>query len=178
MKRLLCLLAVSLLCIAAAAQTAVVTRNVNLRPDASTNNAPVETLKPGVRLTLLDPAPTNRFYHVKAPDGQIGFVWTRNVTITSAPTPTPASGGIGESPLPLLAKGHPVDWWFVFKFNSSSFPQCAEGATRACLFGGQVQSSWRSFSQQFAVASTESKTPSLGKRLRGRYHQRSAGRNI
>ncbi len=164
MKRLLCVLvlAVSLFCIGAGAQTAVVTRNVNLRPDASTNNAPVETLKPGARLTLLDLAPTNGFYHVKAPDGQIGFTWTRNVTVTSSLTPPPAGGGTGESLLPLLAKGHPVDWWFVFKFNSSSFPECSEGATRACLFGGQVQSSWSSFSQQFAVATTESKTLQLG----------------
>jgi hypothetical protein len=158
MKRLLCLFVLSLLCATAAAQTAVVKRNVNLRPDASTNHDPIETLRPGDRLTLLDPALTAGYYHVKVPDGQVGFVWAKNLTIANAPIPAPISGGAGGSLRPLTAKGHPVDWWFVFKFNSASFPECAAGATRACLFGGQVQSSWISFSQQFAVASSDSKS--------------------
>src|SRR2546421_12659613 len=38
---------------------------------------------------------------------------------------------------PLLQKGHPVDWWFVFKFNSAAFPGCGSGADRTCPFGGQ-----------------------------------------
>lgn len=163
MTRLLYSLVLSLLCVLAAAQTAVVTRNVNLRPDASTDNDPIETLKPGAQLTLLDSAPTGGYYHVKVPDGQSGFVWARNVKLqTGAPTPAPISIGAGESLRPLIAKGHPVDWWFVFKFNSASFPKCAAGATRTCLFGGQVQSSWTSFSQQFAVASSDSKSLQAG----------------
>jgi len=32
---------------------------------------------------------------------------------------------------PLLKKGRPVDWWFVFKFNASSFPD------------GGLEQSWR-----------------------------------
>ena len=32
-----------------------------------------------------------------------------------------AAGSI-DAPAPLLQKGHPVDWWFVFKFNSAAFP--------------------------------------------------------
>ncbi len=75
MRRLLCSLVLSLLCVIAAAQTAVVTRNVNLRPDASSDNDPIETLKPGAQLTLLDSASTGGYYHVKVPDGQSGFVW-------------------------------------------------------------------------------------------------------
>jgi len=68
-----------------------------------------------------------------------------------------------QAPAPLLAKGQPsVAWWFAFKFNSASFPACPAAATRACLFGGQVQTSWRSFSQQYAVASNESKSLQAG----------------
>src|SRR3954462_15621179 len=149
MKTLLCSLVLSVLCVVAAAQTAMVTRNVNLRPDASTNKDPIETLKPGVQLTLIDPAPSMGYYHVKAQDGQRGFVWGRNVTIhRGAATPTSTSGSAGEFPSPLINNGHPVDWWFAFKFNSASFPQCSAGAVRTCLFGGHVQSSWTSFSQQ------------------------------
>ena|SRR5579863_3824248 len=163
MRKLLCSWVLSLLCAIAVAQTAVVTRNVNLRPDASTDNDPLETLKPGVQLMLLAPVSTDGYYHVKAPDGQAGFVWGRNIKIhAAAPTLTPTSGGALGSLQPLIAKGHPVDWWFVFKFNSASFPQCAAGTTRACLFGGQVQSSWTSFSQQYVVASSDSKSLGLG----------------
>lgn len=70
--------------------------------------------------------------------------------------------GAGSSFRPLMAKGHPVDWWFAFKFNSASFPKCAGGAVRQCPFGGQVQSSWTSFSQQFAVASSDSRSLQAG----------------
>jgi hypothetical protein len=62
------------------------------------------------------------------------------------------------APAPLLKQGAPVKWWFVFKFNSAAFPQCANGAKRECRFGGDVQN-YKLFSQQFAYAS--SKTPFL-----------------
>src|ERR1700692_1299768 len=48
--------------------------------------------------------------------------------------PTSAS-----APAPLLKKGQPVDWWFVFKFNAASFPACGAAVQRTCTFGGTVQ---------------------------------------
>jgi Bacterial SH3 domain len=92
MKRFLRSLALALFCILAAAQTAVVRHNVNLRPDASTDHDPIETLKRGAQLTLIEPDPTDGYYHVTAPDGQTGFVWGRNIRVQQgvpAPTPTP-----------------------------------------------------------------------------------------
>jgi hypothetical protein len=62
--------------------------------------------------------------------------------------------GAAVAPSPLLANGHPVDWWFVFKFNSQSFPGCGGAAQRACLFGGTVQQ-YNHFGQQFVFASSE-----------------------
>ena len=56
---------------------------------------------------------------------------------------------------PLLQKGRPVDWWFVFKLNSAKFPGCGGNATRTCTFGGEVQD-YTHFSQQFVFASSES----------------------
>jgi hypothetical protein len=163
MKKFLCFLVLGLFSVIAAAQTAVVKRNVNLRPDASTTQDPIETLKPGAQLTLIEPDATEGYYHVTAPDGKSGFVWAKNVKVqAAAPTPTPTSGGVGGALRPLVAKGHPVDWWFAFKFNSASFPKCASGAVRACLFGGQVQSAWTSFSQQYVVASSDSKILQAG----------------
>src|SRR5712692_4444171 len=62
---------------------------------------------------------------------------------------------VQDAPVPLLAIGHPVDWWFVFKLNSKAFPECG-GATRACQFGGTVQTYKSGFGQQFVFASSES----------------------
>ena len=70
-----------------------------------------------------------------------------------------AQPGPSGSPGPLLQVGHPVDWWFVFKFNSASFPACGD-AQRQCPFGGDVQP-YQSFGQQYVVASSEN--PSLVK---------------
>jgi hypothetical protein len=43
-----------------------------------------------------------------------------------------------EAPVPLLEAGQPVDYLFVFKFNTKSFPGCGADATRACPLGGSV----------------------------------------
>jgi hypothetical protein len=59
-----------------------------------------------------------------------------------------------QPPVPLLAKGQPVAWWFVFKFNSASFPECGSVAQRACRFGGSVQN-YKAFGQQYVVATAE-----------------------
>jgi len=66
----------------------------------------------------------------------------------------PAAAPASDAPVPLLEKGHAVDWWFVFKFNSRSFPGCAGGAERICRFGGQPQP-YNAYSQQFVYASSE-----------------------
>lgn len=61
-------------------------------------------------------------------------------------------GAYGQgAPVPLLQPDHPVTWWFVFKFNSKSFPGC--DATRACPFGGQPQD-YSAYSQQYVYASS------------------------
>jgi Deoxyribonuclease II len=62
-------------------------------------------------------------------------------------------------PVPLLAQGHPVDWWFAFKLNSGIFPNCG-GAKRACPFGGTIQK--YTDGQQYVLASSESQTLTQG----------------
>jgi hypothetical protein len=73
------------------------------------------------------------------------------------------------APVPLLAKGQPADWWFVFKFNASkSFAGCVppddrqkqkkkqdDDEDRQCIFGGKPQTK-SAFGQQFAFASNDS----------------------
>jgi hypothetical protein len=80
--------------------------------------------------------------------------------------PAYSQGGAtsNPAPVPLLKAAHPVDWWFVFKFNSEILPGCAAGADRTCLFGGTVQTTpkYKEFSQQFAYASSEHDALQLG----------------
>ncbi len=63
------------------------------------------------------------------------------------------------APLPMLAKDHPVNWWFVFKFNVSKFPGCGGGSV-ACPFGGTAQSYKPGL--QYAFASNEAPTLAQG----------------
>src|SRR6266568_3524695 len=174
MTKLLTAFVLALVCLDIAfAQTAVVTRNVNLRPTASTDGAPIAKLTPGTQVRLVESNPIGRYYHVETTDGRTGFVWGGNLQVqvpeNGSPTPAhppigttaPTSPLSGQGPMPLLAKGHSVDWWFVFKFNSSAFPGCGGTAVRACLFGGDVQN-YKAFSQQFVYASSEAQALQQG----------------
>lgn len=49
-----------------------------------------------------------------------------------------ASGAACEAPYPMVSKGHPVNWWFVFKLNVAKFPGCG-GGTVSCPFGGDPE---------------------------------------
>jgi hypothetical protein len=60
-----------------------------------------------------------------------------------------------KAPYPMLSKGHPVDWWFVFKLNASKFPGCGGGDTRICPFGGEPQNYSLPFGQRYAYASSD-----------------------
>lgn len=66
-----------------------------------------------------------------------------------------------HAPVPILEKDNPVDWWFVYKFNASSFPGCGappqnhpDASQRVCLFGGTVKA-YPTFGQQFVFASSK-----------------------
>jgi uncharacterized protein YgiM (DUF1202 family) len=88
-------------------QTAVVSRNVNLRSDPSTSQPAIELLKPPTTLEVLDPTLQSGYLHVRTSDGNEGWVWTRNVNVREAPaaptpvaTPTPAPAPI-PTPSPV-----------------------------------------------------------------------------
>ena len=65
------------------------------------------------------------------------------------------------APVPLLKIGDPVNWWFVFKFNAESFPECGGGIQRTCLFGGVIQP-YKGFGQQYVFASSANGTLQQG----------------
>jgi uncharacterized protein YgiM (DUF1202 family) len=56
------------------AQDTTVIHQVYLRSDPSTSNAPVGTLRKGTKVTLVEPTPTDGFFHIKTARGKEGWV--------------------------------------------------------------------------------------------------------
>jgi hypothetical protein len=96
--------------------------------------------------------------HGPATPSNIGSVARNPEVAHLTPTHGASAANSSNGPVPLLSEGHPVDWWFVFKFNSAKFPGCTGGAIRICPFGGEVQN-YKAFGQQFVYASSDA--PSL-----------------
>src|SRR5580704_15665625 len=71
------------------AQTATTNRNVILRRDPSTASVALAHLSQGARLTLVDDSPTSGFYHVRTEDDQVGWAWSKYVTVSGPSTPPP-----------------------------------------------------------------------------------------
>ncbi len=106
MKRFLRCLFPVLFCIIAGAQTAVVARNVNLRPDPSINGAPIASLPPHTKLDVIEPSPNAGFIHVRTGDSEEGWVWGRNITIGSAHSPDEGATFSTDS----MASAISADW--------------------------------------------------------------------
>lgn len=92
MKRITSQIALSLLTLlwtddSALAQTVTVIRNVNLRVDSWTDQAPIRLLRPPTHLQLLQADEDDGFVNVRTEEGQEGWVWARNVRIESSPDP-------------------------------------------------------------------------------------------
>jgi hypothetical protein len=79
--------------------------------------------------------------------------WRLFAVCVSALLAATTLAAVGE-PAPLLANGTSVDWFFVYKFNTKSFPMCSAGAARACPFGGHPIDYKSGFGQQYVVASS------------------------
>jgi hypothetical protein len=73
--------------------------------------------------------------------------------VPTPPTPLTAMANV-IAPKALVSKGHAVDWWFAFKFNSATYTSCT--GTKACPFGGTPQPYPHGQDEQFAYASSES----------------------
>jgi hypothetical protein len=140
-------------CASTVTPTDAVTHYVVVRQHPSTNSTKLGRLNPGEQATVLQSVP--HWFKVELVDGTVGYVSKSWVDEVSAGMPG-GSGSVsgGSGPWPLVAAGHPVNWWFVFKFNSASFPECSGPVTRACPFGGEVQD-YNAFSQQFVYATSE-----------------------
>ncbi|MET4754579.1 deoxyribonuclease II family protein [Bradyrhizobium sp. RT11b] len=87
------------------------------------------------------------------------FLYSLFIAIPFVVSVFTASGNAQSAPAPLLQKGaSPVDWWFIFKFNTKFFPGCEANAKRACIFGGNVQDYPKGFGLQSISASSANPT--------------------
>src|SRR5580693_8682779 len=102
MKRLLTTILLTFLSVSLAAQTAIVTRTVNLRPEPSTTQAPIAKLTSQTQLQLLETRSTNGYLHVKVND-QSGWVWGKNVKIHPTTLKGTASGETTTGSVPAAA---------------------------------------------------------------------------
>lgn len=146
-----------------------------LREQPSTGSARVGTLKPGQSLPFVRSQAS--WYVAKQADGTAAYVskrWTQIGACPAAP-PAPSLTPSANGPLPLLARGHPADWWFVFKFNAVKFPGCGTNQPRpqTCPFGGTPQS--YSDGQQFVFASSENAQLTQGAGCAGTTEQDPVG---
>jgi hypothetical protein len=100
LRPLLGALAVLLWTTTASAQTATVTRNVNLRSEQSTVEPAIRLLTPTEPpLTLLEPDLQDGYYHVRTSASEEGYVYGRNVKVsTSAPAPPTGTTTINLGP--------------------------------------------------------------------------------
>jgi hypothetical protein len=89
------------------------------------------------------------------------------VAVAPAPGPESSVSALGiaaaapraarsSAPVPLVAAGHPVSWWFAFKFNAGKFAGCA--VAKSCSFGDSPQNYTLGEGDEFAVASSDSPT--------------------
>ena len=147
----------------ARAATGVVVRK---RP--STDSERIGALAPGDSADLIETA--RGWRKVRLSNATTGFVssaWTE--VLEGKATPARSTPGTrtptvtASAPSPILHADDAVDWWFVFKFNTRSFPACGDGAQRRCPFGGQVEDYSLGFSQQFVYASSEAPTLQRGR---------------
>ena len=93
---------VALLCGATltSGQTATVVRNVNLRPDPSSEHPALRLLTPSEPpLTLVEPRPESGYYHIRTSVGEQGYVWARDVRVSATPAaPTPPVATVAGVP--------------------------------------------------------------------------------
>ena len=107
--RVLALLFAWSLPVGLAAQQAKVKSNVNLRSNPTNAPPSIRLLKPPEALTLLEPNPTQGYYHVVAALNDTGWVWHTKITFVVAdppgpPLPPPGAFAISHASCPPVGK--------------------------------------------------------------------------
>ncbi len=109
--------AMLLLASLASAQTATVTRNVNLRPEQSSAEPPIRLLTPSEPpMELLEPHAQDGYFYVKTSAAEEGYVWSKSVRVSALPAGATTTFAVGGGP--QLHRGVP---------GSASMTGCGDG---------------------------------------------------
>jgi hypothetical protein len=99
MKRLITILiGIAFVCVTfsdALAIDAIVKRNTNVRSDHSSDKPPIARLFPEEEVELIEPLPTEKYFHVRTEGGVEGWVYFRNLEIISEEPAAPPPDGAG-----------------------------------------------------------------------------------
>jgi uncharacterized protein YgiM (DUF1202 family) len=68
-------------------QDGIANRDVNLRRDPSTASPVLELLTKGARVMLEDATADLGFFHVRTEDDQVGWAWSKYITVSPASAP-------------------------------------------------------------------------------------------
>lgn len=79
------------------AQPGTANRNVILRRDPSTASPALATLGRGARVTLVDAAADGEFFHVRTEDDQVGWIYSKYITVSAGSTSPSANPGASSS---------------------------------------------------------------------------------
>lgn len=109
------------------AQEVIVKRNVNLREDPSAQNAEIRLIPVGEVLELVDSDKVDGYYNVRTSTGEEGWVWAKNVSISSTePTFSPQAAE-AETINPTWAK--PAATLQVFTGTEGDCPPEGDGGS-------------------------------------------------
>jgi hypothetical protein len=76
------------------AQQGTANRNVILRRDPSTTSPALQHLDKGARVTLVDATADSGFFHVRSEDDQVGWVFSKYLSVADSPTPPPTDPAV------------------------------------------------------------------------------------
>jgi hypothetical protein len=108
--------AVTLICFlgCCSVEGTTVKRNTNLRKSSTTSSRVIELLEAGSEVTLISNRKRAGYYHVRAPDGAVGWAWAKNLSISAeevSPTPQPTGQVFDPGctlPFDSIKKKHPI----------------------------------------------------------------------
>ncbi len=100
------------------ADDAIVKHRATLRNEPSTHHPPIAILEPDEDVELIEPSPTSNYYHVRAGEGEEGWIYSGSIEIIQAPpsvpSAPPAAPPAATAPQPTLTVGAvsqiPTNW--------------------------------------------------------------------
>jgi hypothetical protein len=144
------------------AQQGITSRNVILRRDPSTASPVLEHLSKDARVTLVDANTDSGFFHVRTEDDQVGWVWSKFISVSQPPALPPLSAP--GTPPPASTQCDASLWSHVYHSQRLIVNQECIAVTGAIVdaSGGQTERWMGSVTRRMATRTDGStSTPSF-----------------